>query len=100
MRSPTAADLVATWPGIRSDFAGLSADADEQLSLEQVLWADIILVMERRQSVTLARRFGPYLRGKRLVTLDIPDRFGYNDAALITLLTPGLRAVLRPDHGR
>ena len=100
MRSPTAADLVADWPGIRSDFAGLSADADEQLSLEQVLWADIIFVMEKRQTGVLTRRFGPHLRGKRVLTLHIPDRYDYNDPALIAQLTQRLRAALPPDHGR
>jgi predicted protein tyrosine phosphatase len=97
MRSPTAADLVAGWPGITADFAGLSADADERLSVEQLLWADVILVMEPRQTSRLRALHGPQLRGKRIVTLNIPDRFGYNDPALIALLTPKLRAALRQD---
>ena len=97
MRSPTAADIVATWPGIVSDFAGLGADADEKLSVEQVIWADVIFVMETRQAKRLQQTFGHHLRGKRVVTLGIPDRFAYNDPDLIALLTPKLRSALRQD---
>lgn len=97
MRSPTAADLVAGWPGFRSDFAGLSADADERLGAEQIAWADVICVMERRHTLRLHALFGPHLRNKRIMTLNIPDRFAYGDPALIALLTPKLRAALRHD---
>jgi predicted protein tyrosine phosphatase len=96
MRSPTAADIVADWPGIASDFAGLSADAAEKLSREHILWADVIFVMERRQARRLNLLHGPHLRGKRVVTLNIPDRFAYGDPDLVALLAPRLRAVLRP----
>ena len=97
MRSPTAADLVSGWLGIMADFAGLSTDADEKLSVEQLGWAHIILVMEARQAKRLQALHGAHLRGKRVVTLGVPDRFAYNDPDLIALLTPKLRAVLRQD---
>ncbi len=96
MRSPTAADLAGRWPGIRTDFAGLSHEADERLSAEQIAWADIILVMEPRHAKRLQALFGPALRGKRVVTLHVPDKFGYGDPDLIALLEPLLRNVLRP----
>ena len=92
MRSPTAAELAGQWPGIEVDFAGLSEDADERLSLEQVEWADIIFVMERRQAKRLQSLFPRPLRQKRIVVLNIPDQFGFRDPAL---LEPRLRQVLR-----
>ena len=94
MRSPTAADLAAKWPGITTDFAGLSHDADEKLSAEQLLWADLICVMETRQTKRLRQLFPGPLHDKRVVTLNIPDRFAYNDPALIALLEPKLRVLL------
>jgi predicted protein tyrosine phosphatase len=97
MRSPTAAALAAKWPGIETDFAGLSHDADERLSLEQVEWADILFVMERRQAKRLQSLFPAALRGKRVVVLNIPDRFAYGEPALVALLEPGLRQALRVD---
>jgi predicted protein tyrosine phosphatase len=97
MRSPTAADLVATWGGIRTDFAGLSHDADERLSLEQVEWADIIFVMEARQARRLRNLYPAALRNRRVAILNIPDRCGYGDPALIAALEPRLRAALVRD---
>ena len=94
MRSPTAADLCAAWPGIATDFAGLSKDAEEQLSLDQIHWADIIFVMEKRQAKRLKTLFARHLRDKRIIVLNVTDIFAYNAPALITLLEPKLRAAL------
>jgi predicted protein tyrosine phosphatase len=100
MRSPTAADLAAAWPGIATDFAGLSHDADERVSLEHLEWADIIFVMETRQARRLRTLYPAALRHKRVVILNIPDRYGYGDPTLIALLEPRLRAALarNDDH--
>ena len=95
-RSPTCADLAAGW-GIPSDFAELSEDADEKLSAEQLDWADLIFVMEGRQAKRLRALFPRHLRGKRVVTLNIPDSFACHDPDLIALVTPRLRAALRLD---
>lgn len=95
MRSPTAAAIAASW-GIAADYAGLSPDADEPLGPEHLDWADVIFVMERRQAKRLQTLFPTPLRGKRIVTLNIPDRFARDDPALVALLTPKLRAVLHP----
>ena len=93
MRSPTAADLVAGW-GIEADFAGLSADAEERVSAEQLQWAHLIFVMEKRQAKRLQGLFPGHLRGKKLVVLNIPDKFRCGDPALIALLTTRLRPFL------
>ncbi|NBZ88190.1 phosphotyrosine protein phosphatase [Stagnihabitans tardus] len=95
-RSPTCADLATSW-GIASDFAGLSADADEKVGVEHLDWADIVFVMEARQRKRLQALFPAALRGKRLVVLNIPDRFARNDPALVALVTPKLRVALRQD---
>ena len=80
MRSPTTADLVRTWPGITSDFAGLSNDADERLGAEHLEAADLICVMEGRQARRLQALFPHLLRGKPVHVLNIPDRFSYGAA--------------------
>lgn len=86
MRSPTAADLARDKWGIETDFAGLSNDADEKLSLEQVEWAEVIFVMERRQRTRLTSLFSAALAGKKVIVLNVPDRFGYMEPELVTLL--------------
>lgn len=95
MRSPTAADICAGWAGIAADFAGLSNDADERLSAEQIEWADVIAVMEPRQRTRLNALYGPLLTGKQVSVLNVPDKYAYMDADLVALLTPRLTDLLR-----
>ncbi|MGL6208584.1 MAG: low molecular weight protein tyrosine phosphatase family protein [Paracoccaceae bacterium] len=89
-RSPTAASVAADLLGQPTDFAGLSADADERVSAEQLDWADIIAVMEKAQISRLKRQMGQHLKGKRLVCLDIPDDFDFMQPELVDLVTARL----------
>ncbi|NUB44791.1 phosphotyrosine protein phosphatase [Fertoebacter nigrum] len=94
IRSPAAAEI-ATRLGAKADFAGLSKDADERLSAEQLEWADVICVMEARQAQRLKTLFGPHLRGKRVVVLNIPDRYTCMQDSLVALLEPKIRKALQ-----
>jgi predicted protein tyrosine phosphatase len=96
MRSPTAAAIAAQWAGITTDFAGLSNDADGPIGPEQLAWADVICVMEARQATRLKALFGTHLHAKRIVVLNIPDRYVLMEDALIARMTPILRKVLTP----
>lgn len=90
-RSPTAAEVATDILGSRTDFAGLSADADERLGTEQIDWADVIAVMEKAQRSRLKRQFGAHLGDKRVLCLDIPDRYEFMQPELVTLLGQKLR---------
>lgn len=83
VRSPTAAQIFSEWDGIRTDFGGLSNDADDALSADQIDWADVIMVMERRHQTRLNDRFRRILAGKKILVLDIRDRFTFMEQALI-----------------
>ena len=48
LRSPTAETIFATHPEVEVDSAGLNDDAVVPLSPEQIEWADLILVMEKK----------------------------------------------------
>lgn len=93
-RSPTAADVASELDGVEADFAGLSADADERVSAEQIDWADVIAVMERRQIKRLKQQFGGRIKAQRVVCLDVPDRFAYGDPDLVAILKAKLPPVL------
>ncbi|MCA8276758.1 low molecular weight protein tyrosine phosphatase family protein [Burkholderia sp. AU30280] len=86
LRSPTAEAVFAAWPDVETDSAGLSPDADTRLSAEQLDWADVVFVMERAHQARLAAQFGPHLRHKKIVCLDIPDRYACMQPELVTLL--------------
>lgn len=98
MRSPTAASVASDRMGWATDFAGLSKDADERVSLEQIEWADVIAVMERAHRKRLAAQFGRALNGKRVVSLDIPDRYRFMQPELIGLLEQRLPRIAPADH--
>ncbi|NSY37948.1 phosphotyrosine protein phosphatase [Leisingera sp. ANG59] len=95
MRSPTAADIAASWAGVEADFAGLSRDADERISVEHIAWADVIAVMEKRQRSKLAGQFGNLLAHKKVAVLGVPDNYGYMEPALVEVLEPKQRHLLR-----
>ncbi|WP_423379086.1 low molecular weight protein tyrosine phosphatase family protein [Burkholderia sp. LMG 32019] len=86
LRSPTAEAVFAAWPGVETDSAGLAPDADTHLCAEQLDWADVVFVMERVHKARLAAQFGAHLRHKKIVCLDIPDRYAYMQPELVTLL--------------
>ncbi len=86
LRSPTAARVFETEPGLEVDSAGLNRDAENPLTREQVEWADIIFVMETAHRNRLRRRFGKYIRSQRIICLDIPDRYTYMEDELVKRL--------------
>lgn len=86
LRSPTAEAVFAGMPGIDVDSAGLNNDAVVPLSPEQVLWADLIFVMEKAHQEKLKRKFKRHLNGQRIIVLGIPDNYACMDPALVALL--------------
>jgi len=86
LRSPTAEQVFAEWPGVETASAGVLADADVPVSPELLQWADVIFVMERAHRTRLASRYRPWLNGKRVICLDIPDDYDFMAPALVELL--------------
>lgn len=86
LRSPTAEDVFRTWPGVEVASAGLKPDADEVVTGEDLAWADLVLVMEKRHKQELSRRFMPFLRDTPVAVLGIPDDYEYMAPELVELL--------------
>ncbi|XZG70483.1 low molecular weight protein tyrosine phosphatase family protein [Chitinibacteraceae bacterium HSL-7] len=95
LRSPTAEHLFADYDGVSTDSAGLGHEAEVPLSTEHLAWATVIFVMEGAQRRRLVERFGPHLKGKQIVVLDIPDRYGYMQDELVALLKRKVEPLLR-----
>ncbi len=85
-RSPTAAQVFSGWEGVTTDFGGISGDADDVLSADQLDWATMIFVMEQRHSKRMSDRFGSALRGKRVINLSIRDKYTFMQDELVDLL--------------
>ena len=95
MRSPTAEEVFSSWIDVETDSAGLAPDAVTPLTLDQVEWAEVLFVMERRHKAKLMKMFGPCLKGKKIVCLDIPDRYGFMDPELVVVLEKKAGGFLR-----
>lgn len=95
LRSPTAERVFADWPDVETDSAGLAPDAEVRVSVEQLDWATVILVMEKNHRSKLTRQHRQALAGKRVICLDIPDDYAYMQPELIELLQRKVPALLR-----
>ncbi|KRG68484.1 low molecular weight protein tyrosine phosphatase family protein [Pseudoxanthomonas dokdonensis] len=86
LRSPTAEQLFAEWPGVEASSAGLNHNAENPVTPELLRWAHVIFVMEPVHRSRLSSKFRPHLGKAKLVCLHIPDEFGFMDPDLIRLL--------------
>ena len=58
-------------------------------------WADTVIVMEQEQIDELAKRFPNQYMQKRILSLDIPDVYQFNQPELIELLNSKLHLLQR-----
>lgn len=93
-RSPTAETLWRTHSGLLVRSAGTSAKARRKVSLEDIRWAEVVMVMENKHKARLFAEFGQALQGKTLHVLDIPDEYKYMDAELVEQLRDSVTALL------
>lgn len=85
-RSPTAERVFKDYPNIYTRSAGTSRQARHAVSSRDILWADMIFVMEYQHKDYLKQHFRDAMRAKKVIVLDIPDDYQYMDADLIDLL--------------
>lgn len=83
-RSPTAEHVFASVDDIKTRSAGTSRHARHTLTVKDIAWADLIMVMESRHKDIVQQSFNT--QAKKILVLNIPDDFPYMDAQLIALL--------------
>ncbi|PAX60479.1 low molecular weight protein tyrosine phosphatase family protein [Brunnivagina elsteri] len=94
LRSPTAEAIFSEYEDLEAESAGLNNDAEVAISIEAIKWADIIFVMEQVHRRKLSQKFQPFLKGKRVICLDIRDEYEYMDADLIQVLKSKVLPIL------
>ncbi|MFC1696789.1 phosphotyrosine protein phosphatase [Nanoarchaeota archaeon] len=52
----------------------------------EIKWADLIVVMEEEQRSEIAKRFPKLYLNKKIINLDVPDIYNYNQPELINSL--------------
>jgi predicted protein tyrosine phosphatase len=91
-RSKTAEDIFKTRFNTKS--AGLYND--EPVTEKQMAWADTVIVMEDSQRQEISRRFPKQYLDKRILSLDIPDVYRYNQPELVGLLQERMADLFEP----
>lgn len=85
-RSATAERLFGRDPALDVRSAGTSDEAMVQVNEHMLDWARVVFVMEDEQRRELARMFPNHPALKRLICLEIPDKYEFLDPELVTLL--------------
>jgi predicted protein tyrosine phosphatase len=91
-RSVTAERLYRNDSRLEVRSAGVRTNANRRVSERDLLWADVVFVMERAHKLWIATRFEG-LKLPRIDVLEIPDEFEVMDPALLEML----RLVLDPE---
>ena len=94
LRSPTAEQVFSLDERLEVRSAGLDKDAVNTLSSDDIEWADIIFVMETSHQKELSKKYGKFLRGKRIICLNITDDYEFMDRELIRILKTSVAGYL------
>nr|WP_115228173.1 phosphotyrosine protein phosphatase [Iodobacter fluviatilis] len=93
-RSPTAEQSLRKHPQLQTRSAGTSPNARHTVSVDDIRWADVIMVMEEKHKSRLVAQFTRLLNNKPLYVLDIPDDYQFMDPELIELLEQSTHSIL------
>lgn len=94
LRSPTAEQVFSQDERLEVRSAGLDKDAINTLSSDDLKWADIIFVMEKTHQNKLSKKYSKYIRGKRVICLNIPDDYEFMDSELVQILKTSVAGYL------
>ena len=61
---------------------------------KQLEWADVIVVMEDAQRTEISKRFPKQYVKKKILSLDIPDVYGYQQKELVQALKSKMDSVV------
>ncbi|MBU1203570.1 MAG: phosphotyrosine protein phosphatase [Nanoarchaeota archaeon] len=81
-RSRTAKELFKD----RFETSSAGLYSEKPITERKLNWADVIVVMEDAQRSEIAKRFPEQYLKKKILSLDIPDVFNYNNPKLKHLL--------------
>ena len=85
-RSLTAERLFDGHAHYEARSAGTEPGARVRVTAGHLGWAETVFVMERRHADRLREKFAAALGGKTVVVLRIPDKYPFQDPALVALL--------------
>jgi predicted protein tyrosine phosphatase len=96
LRSPTAENIFSNNPSCDVRSAGVSSNAQHIVTSDDLEWADYIFAMEEIHKTKLVKNYKKFLKGKKIIVLNIPDKYGYMDQTLIKLLQNKMKKWIEP----
>jgi predicted protein tyrosine phosphatase len=93
-RSPSAEQVWRKDPRVLARSAGTSPNARHTISIADVQWADVILVMEEKHKSRIKAEFTRLLDHKPIHVLDIPDEYKFMDAELVEILEIAVESII------
>ena len=98
-RSPTAERVWARVPGVNARSAGTARSARRTVTVRDIRWADLILVMEDKHASRLRADFRDEMRYKAIHVLDIPDDYRFMEPELVELVREKAAGVIEAARG-
>ena len=98
-RSPTGEAVFRKDAGLSVRSAGTARSAKRKLSVADIRWADVILVMEDKHKSRIRAEFRDEVRYKALHVLDIPDEYRFMDDDLVELIRAKAEPLIWGDGG-
>ena len=93
-RSPTAEKIWRRHPMVSARSGGTSPNARHKVSVDDIRWAHVILVMEEKHKSRLVAEFTRLIESKPIHVLDIPDEYKYMDSELVNQLEQSVAVLL------
>ena len=96
-RSPTGEKVFAKDPAVSARSAGTSRNARRRITVADIRWADVILVMEDKHKSRIRADFRTETQFKPLHVLDIPDDYQFMDPELVEIIRQRTEAIIFGD---
>lgn len=93
-RSPTGEKIFAKDPHVSARSAGTSRSAHRRVTVADIRWADVILVMEDKHKSRIKADFRAETQFKPLHVLDIPDDYQFMDPELVEIIRQKTEAII------
>ncbi len=93
-RSPTAEHLYRNDGRVKVRSAGVSKSARRLVTIRDIEWTDLVMVMETKHCQQLRKRFSEAISRDCCHVLDISDEYEYLDSELIALIQQSVEPIL------
>ena len=99
-RSPTAEKIFQNDQRLSVRSAGVSDSSKRKIQWGDLIWADLILVMEPKYADRIRSKYAVLGSLPAMSSLDIPDEFEFMDQDLIDLLIPAVEEAIQEYQGQ